>query len=194
MKKLISTSGDYFAISTYDVYGMDFTGKEKWIIVSNLSTEILLQKYPETMRTFAPFIFLTDTQWQVFENDYRLEDKFRKQFKRHEAKLSFDGYDDDVLIDGRSAEQAVARFEDMMDIVCLRSAWQQLTRTQRRRMRMYYFEGLTLSRIADSEGVGYKTIWESISASKKKIKDFLDQDPIIRPTSVLTDRRTKKEV
>jgi len=77
MNKLISNSGDYFAVSTYDAYGNEFTGREEWIIVSDKSLEYLLAQYPETMRAFAPFVFLSGAMWSVFENDYRLKDKFR---------------------------------------------------------------------------------------------------------------------
>ena len=189
MNKLISNGGDYFAVSTYDAYGNEFTGREEWIIVSDKSLEYLLAQYPETMRAFAPFVFLSGAMWSVFENDYRLKDKFRKQYSRHETKAR--NTDQTYLQDRWSLETSMAKYEEMMDIIYLRDAWSCLTRIQRRRMRAYFFEDRTIKQIAEMEGVDSKAIRKSISQSKEKMLDYFQGRVPFCPSSVLPDARTK---
>ena len=173
MNKLISNSGDYFAVSTYDVYGNDFVGREEWIVVSDKNLEYLLAQYPETMRAFTPFVFLRGAMWSVYENDYRLEDKFRKQYSRHETKAR--NTEQTYLQDRWSLEASMAKYEEMMDIVFLRDAWQRLTPIQRRRLREYYFGGKTIKQLAESEGVSEPSIRESLNGAKKKIKVIFEE-------------------
>ena len=189
MNKLISNSGDYFAVSTYDVYGNGFTGREEWIVVSDRCLEYLLAQYPETMRAFTPFVFMTGTMWSVYENDYRLDDKFRKQYSRHETKAR--NTEQTYLQDRWSLEASMAKYEEMMNIVFLRDAWQRLTPIQRRRMREYYFGGKTIRQLAESEGVSEPSVKESLNSAKKKIKEYFEGYPPFCPSSVLPDARTK---
>mgnify|MGYP000932597424 CR=1 FL=1 len=48
-----------------------------------------------------------------------------------------------------------------------------LTPMQRRRFKMYAFEGLTYREIAQLENVDVRAIWDSVELSKKKIQKFL---------------------
>ena len=49
----------------------------------------------------------------------------------------------------------------------------QLPEIQRRRLIMYYFDGLTYKQIADIEGCIHQAVAKSIKAAEKKIKDIL---------------------
>lgn len=49
----------------------------------------------------------------------------------------------------------------------------QLPEIQRRRLIMYYFDGLTYQQIADIEGCIHQAVAKSIKAAEKKIKDIL---------------------
>ncbi len=55
----------------------------------------------------------------------------------------------------------------------LYKAMEQLPETQRRRLVLYYFAGLTYAQIADKEGCKYQTVQESIYAALKKLKKLL---------------------
>ena len=55
----------------------------------------------------------------------------------------------------------------------LMKAMEQLNEKPRKRLYAYYFEGLTYRQIAEREGVGDKTIRESIDGAMKKMKKIL---------------------
>lgn len=55
----------------------------------------------------------------------------------------------------------------------LYEAIRQLPETQRRRLVLYYFKGLTYTQIAEMERCKYQTVQESIYAAIKKLKIFL---------------------
>ncbi len=54
----------------------------------------------------------------------------------------------------------------------LYEAIEKLPEIQRRRLRMYFFEGMTLKEIAAKEGCKYQRIQKSIERAKEKIKKF----------------------
>lgn len=70
--------------------------------------------------------------------------------------------------------------ESLEDIVfrniqyeALHSAIQELPETQRRRLVLYYFNGLTYAQIAEKEGCKYQTVQDSIYAALNNLKKFL---------------------
>ena len=48
-----------------------------------------------------------------------------------------------------------------------------LPEAQKRRIKMYYFEDLTLQEIASIEGCSVKNVYKSIELAKEKIKNIL---------------------
>ena len=55
----------------------------------------------------------------------------------------------------------------------LYDAIRKLPEVQRRRLILYYFQGLTYAQIAEMEGCKYQTVQESIYAALKKLKKYL---------------------
>lgn len=47
-----------------------------------------------------------------------------------------------------------------------------LTPTQQRRLKMFLFEGLTTREIAKAEDTVQRAVWDSITASRKRLKNF----------------------
>lgn len=69
-----------------------------------------------------------------------------------------------------SVEETVLR---SIEYEHLHRAISELPETQRRRLLLYYFEGLTYEQIAKKEGCKYQTVQESIYAALKKLKKLL---------------------
>lgn len=69
-----------------------------------------------------------------------------------------------------TAEDMIFR---MLDNQNLHKAIAALPEVQRRRVKMYYFEGRTFEEIAAYEGCKYQQIQKSIERAKKKIKKIL---------------------
>ena len=69
-----------------------------------------------------------------------------------------------------SVEETVLR---SIEYERLHKSISKLPETQRRRLVLYYFEGLTYAQIAEKEGCKYQTVQESIYTALKKIKKLL---------------------
>lgn len=53
-----------------------------------------------------------------------------------------------------------------------------LTRVQSRRVRLYYFHGMSEERIAELEGARQQSVSESLESARKKLKKFLEKHPV----------------
>jgi RNA polymerase sigma factor (sigma-70 family) len=92
----------------------------------------------------------------------------RRQDRRH---LDFA-----VKTDDNSSSPLLPAHEDTADLLerierdaRLHTAIGKLTQVQQRRLRLYYFEGLTYSQIARLEGVYYRSVIDSIKLAVKQL-------------------------
>ncbi len=70
-----------------------------------------------------------------------------------------------------SVEEAVFR---NLRYEALHKAIKQLPETQRRRLVLYYFAGLTYAQIAEKEGCTFQAVGKSITAAEKRLKKILE--------------------
>jgi len=66
------------------------------------------------------------------------------------------------------------RIADMSEAAYVRELLDKLTRIQRQRVRMYFFDRLTYRQIAAFEGKGESTVRGSINDALKKLKIFFE--------------------
>ena len=112
---------------------------------------------------------------ELFEvlNRFELDDlSILNEWDRH--------YEHSELTEGSLYDRAAMLPESVEETVfrnlryeSLYKAMEQLPETQRRRLVLYYFKGLTYAQIADKEGCKYQTVQESIYAALKKLKKLL---------------------
>jgi len=100
------------------------------------------------------------------------ENRQEKQDERHRDRRAMEDIDP-------NENKALAKSVD--DELLRRELWAAmekstacLTAPQRRRIRMYVEEGLSLSEIGRREGVSYKVVGRSISAGLEKLKNILE--------------------
>jgi len=96
----------------------------------------------------------------------------RRQDRRHLEKEEYE--------DGLADTTIVYPHEDFADLVIrmdsykqLHAAMEKLSETQRRRLRMRFFGGLTYRSIAVIENVSHKAIEDSIVRAIKRLKEIL---------------------
>lgn len=70
-----------------------------------------------------------------------------------------------------SVEETVLR---SIEYEHLHRAISELPETQRRRLVLYYFEGLTYAQIAEKEGCTFQAVGKTIAAAEKRLKKFLE--------------------
>lgn len=148
-----------------------WTGKEKYIVFSKLSRKDLERKYPEITQYISPYI-LIDASVSAALVEYK-----RNEDKHHWRSVHYEnGFGLDELTETIHPEMLVNDIEEsaMLQIL-LDHAMSQLTDAQRRRVRLRYFEGLTIAQIAKIEKTVDSTVFESITVALKKMKKYLDQ-------------------
>lgn len=112
---------------------------------------------------------------ELFEvlNLFELDDlSILNEWDRHYeySELTEASLNDRAAMLPESVEETVFR---NLRYEALYKAMEQLPETQRRRLVLYYFAGLTYAQIADKEGCKYQTVQESIYAALKKLKKLL---------------------
>lgn len=140
--------------------------------------------YTLTEKEDKHFLSFWDGQgvWQEFQitrelfeamNRFELDDlSILNEWDRHyeHSELTEGSLYDRVTMLPESVEETVFR---NLRYEALHKAMEQLPETQRRRLVLYYFAGLTYAQIADKEGCKYQTVQESIYAALKKLKKLL---------------------
>lgn len=149
----------------------------QWAIVTELSEEELFQKYSEEIKPYSPFIRLSVSQGEVFEEGIRYENKNRMREKR--CGHVFDITDDDFgnyhpeLIVTDTEEELIRRDEAKT----LQTALNTLSKLNRERVYKFFFLGMNYSEIAREEGLCESSIRRSIENSVKKLKTFYEKMP-----------------
>ncbi len=120
------------------------------------------------------YTYVTKEVYEALTETFRKETHAQEMRDlRHVTKEGYtEGETEDLAFDsGESLEDMVIR---QMELETLQKAMQSLTEVQRKRLHLYFFEGLTYRQIAEKKGVGEKNIRESIAGALKKIKKFFD--------------------
>lgn len=107
-----------------------------------------------------------------------MTETFRKEAHAQEMRdlrhITRDGYTEgeteDLAFDtGESLEDMIIR---RMELETLQKAMQSLTDVQKKRLQMYFFEGMTIREIAEKEGINRNAVWKSLQAIIAHLKEF----------------------
>lgn len=147
----------------------EYTGKEKWFIITDLTEEAIRTKYPE-IRRYEPFLLLSKKMGEPILDSIRNNDKFQKRSDNYEDAYGYvDGeteiYHEEPCGDG--FEDSVV-FSEVM-----KEALEQLPPIQRRRFILYAIYGYSTTEIAEKEGVSRCAVINSIATSKMNMQNFL---------------------
>lgn len=123
---------------------------------------------------------VVEVNTKVFEVFDESELHDLSQMHKDEAHIDFRSIDNTEKMDNILFQSSEIRFTDVSEEVekniendILRNAIDKLTDTQKRRVKMYYFEDMTLQEIAEKEGCSVKNIHKSIEQAKEKLKKIL---------------------
>ena len=165
----------------YEYNGYD--GEERWAVVSELTEKELMEKYPDVIVRYIPFVLLSVEQGETIARFRTNEDKHRKRMYR---TVDIYGYDDELSSQFHSElccydevpdeirEQMAQEELRANRIAALQEGIEQLTDIQKRRLKAVFFEGKTSRQVAEDEGVNYSKVDKSIMQALKKLKVFLE--------------------
>ena len=150
-----------------------YTGIEQWAIITDLSEEELCAKYAEQITTFRPFIILSASYGLV-------RDDFIRNEHKHEMRQKLYGDNFDLCDNNIEAYHPELITDTLFDEVYLaheakriKEAIEKLSKKQKNRVCMYFFQGKTVREIAKLEGVNHSVISKSINFAIKNLKNFL---------------------
>lgn len=152
-----------------------YKGDISWAIVSELTENEILKKYPEEIKKYIPFVWLSSMQGKVFVESERNSHKHKMRASRY---LDAYGYDDDIGV--YHSELVVDSFDEErdreFDSFRLHLALQKLNPKQRERTIKYFLNGKSLKEIAVEEGVAFSAVDKSISAALCNLKIFMSEE------------------
>ena len=151
-----------------------YTGVEKWIIITDLTEEELNIKYGKQIAPLRPFIVLSRSFGEI-------RNAYRRNEKKHQmrASRSVDAFNyDDELITSFHHELIEVSTEDLLcqnlEIARLRDAITKLQPKQKERLIKFFFYGKSSRTIAAEEGVAYSAVDKSIACAIKNLKKYMD--------------------
>ena len=163
----------------------NYTGKEKWAVVTELTEKELRKKYPDIIKRYTPFVLLSMAQGEVINEADRNDDKYEKRAKR---TLDVYGYEDDISeqyhrelitpfadpFEQAEEERLEIEREQLrrMEIAKVRKVLAMMKPIQKERLCKVVLLGLSSRKIAQEEGINYNAVDKSIKAAKKNFKKY----------------------
>ncbi len=149
-----------------------YTGDEKWIIVTDLTEEELNIKYEAQISLLRPFVILSRSFSEI-RNDFIRNEK--KHLMRAIRSIEPFDYDDDLLTAHHPelVTDILLQTADDEQYREVRQALSLLTPLQKQRVIKYFFENKSTYEIAEEEGCSHQAVYNSISAALKNLQEIL---------------------
>ena len=151
-------------------YGKEFTGREKYGIITELSEEDLRGKYAPLLSEYEPYILLSHTYGEVREDYRRNDKKFEmRSLRGHAFSIENDFDEHHPALAVPSVEEEMLKDEYPR----LSKALESLSEIERDRITKKYFKGYSNREIAEEENVSAAAISISLKRAEEKIKVFI---------------------
>ena len=147
-----------------------YTGEIMWMVVSDLTEEEIISRYPVEIKPFLPFIYMTREMFEPVVDWDRNNRKF--SYRAHNLEDIF-GYTDD-MVEHFHPELIVN--PDLTELrLYVKQALLKLTEVQRRRIVKYIYEEMTIEEIAFEENATKQAVSKSIQAAINNLKNLLSE-------------------
>ena len=184
MSLYIDGKMEFQAVNMITEYGQKLDGC-KYAVASRYSQKRLEELYKENLKKFSPYIYLTEAQYGPIRDFNNNENKHHMRDINNHAGYDFEEELSEVMHDCKhlytdSEPDALTAIIEREDealreklIAVLPEAMTTLTETQKRRVYMFFYDGMTFREIAEIEGTKVAPVYRSIQSAMKKIEDFL---------------------
>ncbi len=159
----------------YEYHG--YKGEEKFIIVTPLTKEELMDKYSDIVQQYIPFILLSPQHGEVIDEFHKNNHKHEMRLKRHCEPCDINNSD------FFNFHLDLAYEEDFLEMMILKDKINQLhiylerlNEVERRRIHKYFFEDKSMTQIGNEEGVSHTAVRDTLVKAKKKLKNFFEND------------------
>ena len=152
-----------------------FVGAEKYAVASDLGKEALESIYGDELKSYVPYVVISKAEAEAMLEFGKNEDKHAKRQKR-----SVDAYGYEESMTEMNHDELIQ--DNLFNIVSanldkerLRKFLPMLTGTQRKRIKLYYYDQLPIRAIADLEGADVHAVHKSIQSAIKKLKKLFEE-------------------
>lgn len=134
--------------------------------------EIKIKDYYKDAVGEAEYTYVSKEVYEALANKFRKQAHAEKM--RNLRHMASEGYiegetEDFMMVKGETLEDLIIR---QAELETLQKAMQSLTKVQRERLHLYFFEGLSSREIAQKQHINQNAVWKSIQSSVKKMKRF----------------------
>lgn len=155
-----------------------YIGEEQWAIISELSEKELLEKYPDIISRYIPFVLLSVEQGKAVYEFRRNESKFYKRSLNNEDAFGYDDeltgiFHSEVVVPDFVEQQITEEYEEarnQLKMKLLNKALSSLTEKQYKYLIARYVSNKSAREIAKEEGVAHQVIDRHLNAAVKKIR------------------------
>lgn len=151
-----------------------FRGEVSWALITSLTEKELAVIFGDQLAIYKPYMLLSPEVGEAWADFDRNEDKHAKRQVRSGEAF---GYEEGISESVHNEMVSDTLIDDILvdlDIQKLREALKLLPDVQRRRIELYYFNGLSLAEVAVNEGVNVNAVNKSIKVGLKKLKKYFD--------------------
>lgn len=165
-----------------------YNGAEKYAIVTDLTKDELMDKYPDVIRRYTPFILLSINHGEVIRDFHRNEDKFQKRDLRNHDLYGYEegfsecfyrdfvtAYEDPVHQAIREAYELEMEQVRQCNILKVQKTLSLMKPIQKERLYKSVVKGMSARKIAREDGVHHSTVLKSLEAAKKNFKKIFEK-------------------
>ncbi len=159
-----------------------YIGEEQWAIVSELTEKELLEKYPDIVSRYMPFVLLSVEQGKAVYEYRRNESKFYKRSLNNEDAFGYDDeltgvFHSEVVVPSFVEQQITEEYEEnryQLKMKLLDKALSSLTEKQYKYLIARYVASKSAREIAKEEGVSHQAIEKHLNTAIKKVKKIFE--------------------
>lgn len=151
-----------------------FTGDTNWAVITDLSEEELVRMFGNQFGSYGPFLILSLEEGEILADFNRNEDKHAKRQIRSGEAFGYEEGTSESVHEELVSDTLLDDVLMELDIQMLKKCMDQLPEVQRRRVDLYYLNGMTLAEVAAAEGVNVNAVNKSIKAALKALKEAME--------------------
>ncbi len=159
-----------------------YIGEEQWAIVSELTEKELLEKYPDIVSHYIPFVLLSVEQGKAVYEYRKNESKFYKRSLNNEDAFGYDDeltgvFHSEVVVPSFVEQQITEEYEEnryQLKMKLLDKALSSLTEKQYKYLIARYVANKSAREIAKEEGVSHQAIEKHLNTAIKKVKKIFE--------------------
>ncbi len=166
---------EYYFVSMATEYP-GYTGPMMWILFSKIPEAEICEKYPEEVENHSPYIYM-DPELSAVVREYERNDaKYRMRQIRQHSMYDFEDGETEIyhpeLLTGDILPALIEAESEKETAEWIEHITQELSEIQRSRFEKLYYEGLTITEIAASEGVDYNSVRKAVMQLRKKFSSL----------------------